>query len=56
MMPTSSPGWFNDLPESMTEVEYRDLSQEISRTIEIVHGHCSPIHLPPHGCGRLPAH
>ena len=23
----------------MTEVEYRELSEEISRTIEIVHGH-----------------
>jgi hypothetical protein len=38
-MPMSSPGWFNDLPEYMTEVEYRDLPEEISRTIEIVHGH-----------------
>ena len=33
----SSPGWFNDLPEYMTEAEYRDLSEEISRAIEIVH-------------------
>ena len=39
MMPVSSPGWFNDLPEYMTEAEYRDLSEEISRAIEIVHGH-----------------
>ena len=39
MMPMSSPGWFDDLPEYMTEAEYRDLSEEISRTIEIVHGH-----------------
>lgn len=39
MMPMSSPGWFDELPESMTEAEYRDLSEEISRTIEIVHGH-----------------
>jgi hypothetical protein len=38
-MPVSSPGWFNDLPEHMTEAEYRDLSEEISRAIEIVHGH-----------------
>ena len=30
MMPMSSPGWFNDLPEYMTEAEYRDLSEEIS--------------------------
>jgi hypothetical protein len=27
MMPMSSPGWFNDLPEYMTEAEYRDLSE-----------------------------
>ena len=37
MMPMSSPGWLNDLPEYMTEAEYRDLSEEISRAIEIVH-------------------
>ena len=39
MMPMSSPWWFDELPEYMTEAEYRDLSEEISRTIEIVHGH-----------------
>ena len=39
MIPMNSPGWFDDLPESMTEAEYRELSEEISRTIEIVHGH-----------------
>ena len=39
MTPMSSPGWFNDLPEYMTEAEYRDLSEEISRAIEIVHGY-----------------
>jgi hypothetical protein len=39
MMPMSSPWWFAELPESMTEADYRDLSEEISRTIEIVHGH-----------------
>jgi Uma2 family endonuclease len=39
MMPMSSPGWFDELPESMAEAEYRSLSEEISRTIEIVHGH-----------------
>src|SRR5215469_2304318 len=38
-MPMSSPGWFDDLPEYLTEADYRDLSEEISRTIEIVHGH-----------------
>jgi Uma2 family endonuclease len=35
----SSPWWFDELPEFMTEAEYHDLSEEISRTIEIVHGH-----------------
>jgi Uma2 family endonuclease len=39
MMPMSSPWWFDELPEYMTEAEYRDLSEEISRTVEIVHGH-----------------
>jgi Uma2 family endonuclease len=39
MMPMSSPGWFDGFPENVTEAEYRDLSEEISRTIEIVHGH-----------------
>jgi len=39
MMPMSSPRWFDELPEYMTEAEYGDLSEEISRTIEIVHGH-----------------
>ena len=39
MMPMSSPGWFDELPEYLTEADYRDLSEEISRTIEIVHGH-----------------
>jgi Uma2 family endonuclease len=39
MMPMSGPGWFDEFPVSVTEAEYRDLSEEISRTIEIVHGH-----------------
>jgi hypothetical protein len=39
MIPMNSRGWFDDLPESMTEAQYRELSEEISRTIEIVHGH-----------------
>ncbi len=39
MMPVSSPPWFDGFPENMTEAEYRVLSEEISRTIEIVHGH-----------------
>jgi Uma2 family endonuclease len=39
MIPMSSPGWFDDLPEYMTEAEYRELSEKVARTIEIVHGH-----------------
>jgi Uma2 family endonuclease len=39
MMPMSSPGWFADFPEYLTEADYRGLSEEISRTIEVVHGH-----------------
>jgi Uma2 family endonuclease len=39
MMPMSSPGWFDDFPEYLTEADYRDLPEEISRTIEIAHGH-----------------
>ena len=39
MKPMSGPWWFEELPESMSEAEYRDLPEEISRTIEIVHGH-----------------
>ena len=39
MMPMSSPGWFDGFPEYLTEADYHDLSEEISRTIEIVHGH-----------------
>jgi Uma2 family endonuclease len=39
MIPRSSPWWFDELPEFMTEADYRALSEEISRTVEIVHGH-----------------
>jgi Uma2 family endonuclease len=39
MMPMSGPGWFDEFPEYLTEADYRDLSEEISRTIEVVHGH-----------------
>ncbi len=39
MIPMNSPWWLEELPESMTEAEYRDLGDEVSRTIEIVHGH-----------------
>jgi Uma2 family endonuclease len=39
MIPMSRPGWFDELPESMSEAEYRELPQDIARTIEIVYGH-----------------
>lgn len=39
MIPMNSPWWFDELPEFMTEADYHDLSEEISRTVEIVHGH-----------------
>ena len=39
MMPMSGPGWFDEFPEYLTEAEYQELSEEVSRTIEIVHGH-----------------
>jgi len=39
MIPMSTPGWFDDLPEYMTEAEYRELSEKVARAVEIVHGH-----------------
>jgi Uma2 family endonuclease len=39
MMAMSSPGWFDNFPEYLTEADYRTLPEEFSRTIEIVHGH-----------------
>jgi Uma2 family endonuclease len=39
MNPTNSPRWLADLPENMTEADYRALPEEISRCVEIVHGH-----------------
>jgi Uma2 family endonuclease len=33
------PGWFDEFPVFVTEEQYRDLPEEMSRTIEIVHGH-----------------
>ena len=35
----NSPGWLEELPEYLTEAEYLELAEEVSRTIEIVHGH-----------------
>jgi hypothetical protein len=54
MMPMSSPGWFDDFPEYLTEADYRDLSEEISRTIEVVHGHIIKCESPPPGTTGLP--
>jgi Uma2 family endonuclease len=39
MTSAKRPPWFGDLPENMTEAEYRVLSENIARSIEIVHGH-----------------
>ena len=39
MIPMSTPGWLDELPESMTEAEYRALPEEISRNVEVVFGH-----------------
>jgi hypothetical protein len=39
MLPMSRPGWFDDLPESLPEAEYRALPEDIARSIEVVHGH-----------------
>jgi Uma2 family endonuclease len=39
MIPMSRPGWLDELPESMTEAEYRELPEDMSRTIEVVNGH-----------------
>jgi len=39
MIPMSRPGWFDELPEFMTEAEYRDLPEDIARTVEVVYGH-----------------
>jgi hypothetical protein len=39
MIPINSPWWLEELPESLTEAEYRSPGEEVSRTIEIVHGH-----------------
>jgi hypothetical protein len=36
MMPMSSREWYNELPEFITEAQYRALSEEISRTVEVV--------------------
>jgi Uma2 family endonuclease len=49
-MPANGPRWPDELPENMTEAEYRALAEDISRSVEIVHGHVikceSPV--PPH--------
>jgi Uma2 family endonuclease len=39
MMPMPSQEWYDELPEFITEAQYRALNEEISRTIEVVFGH-----------------
>jgi Uma2 family endonuclease len=39
MIPMSRPRWFDELPESMSEAEYRELPEDVARTIEVVYGH-----------------
>lgn len=39
MIPVTKPGWFDELPESMSEAEHRNLLEDVSRTIEVVYGH-----------------
>jgi Uma2 family endonuclease len=38
-MPANTPRWPDELPVNMTEAEYRALAEDISRSVEIVHGH-----------------
>jgi Uma2 family endonuclease len=35
----STPAWFDDFPETMSEEEYAALPEDIARMVEIVHGH-----------------
>jgi len=49
-MPVNTPRWPEELPENMTETEYRALGEEISRCVEIVHGHAIKCESP------VPAH
>jgi hypothetical protein len=50
----NSPGWLADLPENASEAEYYELPEEISRTIEIVHGHVIKCQPPVPGTIALP--
>jgi Uma2 family endonuclease len=38
MMPVNSKEWYDEMPEFITEAEYRGLSEDICRTIEVVYG------------------
>jgi len=38
MIPVTETRWLDELPESMTEAEYRELPEEIARTVEVVNG------------------
>jgi Uma2 family endonuclease len=39
MLPMPSKEWYDELPEFITEEQYRALNEETSRTIEVVFGH-----------------
>jgi Uma2 family endonuclease len=39
MMAMPSQEWYDELPEFITEEQYRALNEEISRSIEVVFGH-----------------
>jgi Uma2 family endonuclease len=39
MMPMPSREWYDELPEFITEAQYRALNEETSRRIEVVSGH-----------------
>ncbi|MDX6431132.1 MAG: hypothetical protein QOE54_3498 [Streptosporangiaceae bacterium] len=34
----NTPAWYDDLPQAMSEAEYKALPEEVARTIEVVHG------------------
>jgi hypothetical protein len=39
MIPLGRPGWLDELPESMTEAQCRELAEDVSRTVEVAYGH-----------------
>lgn len=49
----STPAWYDDLPAVMTEDEYIALSEDVSRDIEVVHGHIIRCESPAPGHNRI---